>query len=60
MSREALLCQGVRKGKVFENMVLMVVLRKECAGLRRSDEPRDPGRVRFPPLQGSKLAQRVA
>ena len=26
MSREALLCQGVRKGKVFENVVLMVVL----------------------------------
>ncbi len=38
MSREALLCQGVRKGKVFENMVLMVVLRKECA--RTSQERR--------------------
>jgi len=38
MSREARLRQRVKKGKVFENMVLMAVLRKECA--RTSQERR--------------------
>jgi hypothetical protein len=38
MSREALLRQGVRKGMAFENMVLMVVLRKES--VRTSQERR--------------------
>jgi hypothetical protein len=38
MSREDLLRQGVKKWKVFENVVLMAVLREECA--RTSQERR--------------------